>query len=372
MKEQVLIENIKDSKVIIRVNYDLPNLHTPERIIDSIKSLKLLLKNNNKILIITHWKRPFQRETGLSIQTMLPLINEIFEENKLGEKVCFVDDVSKLGLSNNKLSILENIRFDTRETSKNLEDQKSLALEISESFDYFVDEAFPLSHRQSATNFEIKNFLPFAFGISHLHEKSKLNELVEMDGEFHVIMGGAKLETKLDLITSIIGFADQIYIGGLLSFTFLEAYGIITNHNLVEKSFLDQAKVLLKKYPEKINLPIDFNLDKDKNPLDIGINTVNHWTDKLSTAKRIFWNGPLGKAEIGEFSRGTSQIASAVLNLDCYTIVGGGDTLASIDEKMIKEFDFISMGGGATLNYLALILNEKDLKQIEVLTKNII
>jgi phosphoglycerate kinase len=364
MKNIVLIEDIKNSKVIVRVNYDLPSLKNPERIIDSLKSIKLLLNNGNKLLIITHWKRPREYDNSLSTQNMVSLIDQVFESNKILSKILFIKSIKDLNFEFSNTNILDNIRFDPRESSKDETVMFELANEIAQGFDYFVDEAFPLSHRKTATNYSIKKILPFAFGVSYLDEESKISQLIENTGEFHVIVGGAKMETKLDLINSIIEHCDRIYIGGLLCFTFLEAKGIRVNSNLSEKNFLDIATDLLQKYPHKIYLPTDFNLDQNKNPLDIGSLTVRDWSQKLKTAKRIFWNGPLGKTELEEFSKGTVFIANAVIDSRAYSVIGGGDTVASLNADLIKSFNFVSMGGGATLNYLVQILNKKSHKNL--------
>ena len=360
------LNQIQNSIVFVRACYDLPNLDSKERIQDSLATVNKLLDNNNQVILLSHWGRPEgQRVPELSLEKMLSLVQGEFEtevefinQYDFFEKDLSLRDLTKV--SKTRLFLYENTRFSGVEASKNLFERDVLVQKYKQIADYFVDEAFPLSHRQEVTNYDLKKAMASTYGVSYKNEVTNLYK-IKSDPErpLVVLMAGSKLETKLPLIEKMCQKADKVLIGGELCFTFLQAAGsnIDLHDSKVEDSFLDTAKVLLEKYSDKIVLPIDFvygELNGKKAALDLGSQSLALFKSELGKAKSIFWNGPLGYYLEKPYEKGTLEIAEFVANLsDTYTVLGGGDSVAVIPSDTLAKFDFVSMGGGATLEYLA-------------------
>jgi phosphoglycerate kinase len=350
----------------VRVCYDLPSLTDLSRVEDSIETIKLLLQNKNQVILMTHWGRPDGMDRELSTLKILPLLEsflpqiqcEYINQYDLFEKNISLYDLVRI--SSTQVFLLENTRFDPREQSRNIDERLELAQKYSNSIDVFVDEAFGVSHREEVTNTELAVAKGRVLGTSFQKEVDQLSRLVENPSRpFLVVMGGAKLETKLPLIENMCEIADAVLLGGQLCLTFLKAMGatIDLKNSHIEIKFIAQARDLMKKYGHKIILPVDVKygeIDGVEMCLDIGEKTIDLFGGKLSEAKSVFWNGPMGYYEQSEFAQGTIEIARVISELgECYTVIGGGDTLASVPAEVAEKFDAISMGGGATLAYLA-------------------
>jgi len=376
---QINIHEITNSKVLVKVGFDLPSLQDYSRILDAKKTIDLLLQNQNKIILVSHWGRPKSFEdTDFSLQKMQDLISKL-----LGKNVEFINQyqdfnltLEKINQSKSQIILLENTRFDPAEQSKDAASRESLAKKYASFGAYFVDEAFSLSHRKEATNTELKNFLPWCFGLSFTNEIQHL-DLIKNNPKkpFVVIMAGSKLETKLPIITKMLPICDKLLIAGKLCFTFLEAarelaldnYGQVDfGKSQIEKDFLPTAKELLLKYKDKIVLPTDFvfgdktanlildlNLE-DKYALDIGPVTIANFQLELIKAATVFWNGTIGYYEKPIFNKGNIEIAKFLAdNKSINKILGGGDTASSLDPEILSKINFVSMGGGASLSYLS-------------------
>jgi phosphoglycerate kinase len=364
------ISTISNSTVLVRVNFDLPSLEDTARIKDSISTIQILLDNNNKVVLLSHWGRPRGSDESLSLRLQLNTINDILKEHALPEATFYSQFPEFQNAANYILNqpqksiiLLENTRFDNREKSQDSNEQETLAKLYAQLGNHFVDEAFAVSHRAEVTNSKIKEFLPSSLGVSFEHEISSLSKLRDNpEHPFMIVMGGAKLETKLPLIQKMVIKADKILLSGLLAFTFLQAQKELYPHlevaqvefprSLVEDSFLPIAKDILLNYPDKIILPRDFNYDGEV-PFDVGEMTVSVFKEVLQSAKTIFWNGTLGKYEQEPFDKATRELADFIGNIpECYTAVGGGDTVSALDNQTLSNFKFVSMGGGATLELL--------------------
>jgi phosphoglycerate kinase len=356
---------IQGKIVGVRVCYDLPSLTDLSRIEDSIETIKLLLQNKNQVILMTHWGRPDGMDRELSTLKILPLLEsflpqiqcEYINQYDLFEKNVSLYDLIRI--SSTQVFLLENTRFDSREQSRDIDERLELVQKYSNSIDAFVDEAFGVSHREEVTNTELAIAKARILGLSFQKEVDQLFRLVQNPSRpFVVIMGGAKLETKLPLIEKMCEIADYVLLGGQLCLTFLKAMDttIDLKNSYIELEFISQAQELLKKYGFKIVLPIDVKYGEIKGVemcLDIGEETIEMYGKKLSKAKSVFWNGPMGYYEQSEFAIGTVEIAKSISKIeDCYTVIGGGDTLASVPTSISKKFDAISMGGGATLEFL--------------------
>lgn len=373
------ILDIKNSIVLVKVGFDLPSLEDFSRILDAQKTIKLLIKNGNKVVLLSHWGRPTNsQDKKYSLEHMLPLISDLLQENVefLNQYSDFKEIQNRINQSKDKLILLENTRFEPDEQSKNVNLRVSLAKKYADLGNYFVDEAFSLSHRQEATNTEIKQFLPWTLGLSYQQEILELNKLkTQPHLPFVAIMAGSKLETKLPIISKMIPLCTRLIIGGKLCFTFIRAakemglnkyLEVDFGNSEVEVDFLDQAKSLLEKYSEKIILPVDFvygdNLAKkissespiEKYALDIGPKSILNFQTELSPAKTVFWNGTMGYYEREEFNLGNTEIGKFLAeNPSIYKVLGGGDTTSSLPKEVLNKMNFVSMGGGASLTYLS-------------------
>jgi phosphoglycerate kinase len=367
------IANIKGQTVLVRVNYDLPQNLSPDRILDSKDTITQLLKQENKVVLMTHWGRPAGVDEKLSITKIINTINAT-----LGLEVEFINQfengfeslVSKIQGSSKKLFILENLRFDTREKSKDSRQRLSLAKDLSKLAGSFVDEGFAVSHRKAASNTEIKEVLPWGCGLSYLQELMVLGDLkTSPQHPFVILMGGAKLETKLPLIEKMLETADKVLLGGLMSLSFVAAANflkrnippVLLGQSEFDPKYFAVAMELVEKHSDKLVLPIDFVYgQKDgqiQSPdeglvMDLGPETIELFAKEVDQAKTIFWNGPVGYVEQENFAKATNELAKHIAASKAMSVVGGGDTVGNLDTKLQQEFDFVSMGGGATLDFL--------------------
>jgi phosphoglycerate kinase len=351
--------------VLVRVCFDLPNLGDTARILDAKETVDLLLENGNQVVLLTHWGRPEKVGSELFTLKLLDSVTEVLEHEveyinqyNFFDKNLSLRDLFKV--SKSRLFLMENTRFDVRENSLDILERSEIAKKYGEIGDYFVDEAFAVSHRQEGTNSDIKRFVPYTFGLSYTKEVEALEHLKKNKNHpFVVVMAGAKLETKLPLIEHMCVVADKVLIAGVLCFTFLKASGseVEIFDSKIEESFLLKAKQILEKYGDKIVLADDFVFGEQngkKLGLDIGPKSLAKFERELAGAKTVFWNGPTGYYFEKPYEVGTLELAKTIVNLtDCYSVVGGGDTVACLPSEITKGFDFVSMGGGATLEYLA-------------------
>ncbi len=372
------LSQIKNSIVLVRTNYDLPDLNHLVRIDDSLPTIRQLLDQNNKVVICTHWGRPVDNDPTKSTNQLDEILESKLRENVLAinQYDSFSNAQGEIKDTNAKVILLENTRYNKGEKSKDESVRKELAAQYASLASYFVDEAFAVSHRQEATNYDIKNLLPWTFGLSHQAELNNLNQLKDNPKKpFIAIMGGAKLETKLALIKNLLPKVDQIILGGMLSYTFLAAIEELQKESncpkeiqefqvapyyfsLVEKSFVPVAKDLLLKNWNKIVLPVDFvygELEAGKTvALDIGLESVLKFQQITNNARTIFWNGPMGFYEKQPYHMGTLKLGEHLASLhNCHIVIGGGDVGSALPEQVLSQFSWVSMGGGATLEYLS-------------------
>lgn len=355
----IKIKDITNAVVLVKVDYNIPSSSDLSRIIASKPTIDLLLKNNNKIVLISHFGRPEGKQIlDFSLLNILSSIQQV-----LGQKIKFINQYDGFQIAKNhllnskeKIILLENTRFDPSEESQNNKERLDLAHQYAEFGDYCIDEAFSLSHRSEATNTEIKQFLPWCYGLNYEQEITNLDKIKNNSSHpFVVVMGGAKLETKLPLVEKLLPSVDKLLIAGQLAFTFLRAIQtkIDITERLVEVNFLEKARELISKYGDKLVLPVDFVSSEDMRCGDVGMQTIELFKSELSGAKTTFWNGPLGKYEDKQFQNGTNQIADYISKLNAFKVVGGGDIVAALSAEQLNNFDWVSTGGGATLEYLA-------------------
>jgi 3-phosphoglycerate kinase len=364
------LSDIKNKIVLLKVDYNIPNFKDLFRIKCTRETLLILKSQYNKVVIMTHFGRPGGRvDHNFSTFKLIPLIEEMLEL-----QVDFIDQYESLESTKTKILhsqhqfiLLENTRFHPDEESQNQELLNHLGFSYSLLGDVLVDEAFSLSHRNECTNFTLKKYMPYALGFQYKKEVLALEKITKAkSGTLSIIIGGSKLETKLPLLSQLLPKSKNILLGGLICFTFLKAAQLLSikeyeevdlTNAMIEDSFLPRAKELLLLYKDKIILPKDFvygEQDGVRYPADIGESSLELFMQSCVDSEVIFWNGPLGRYEVEPFGKSTTELARFISELaDCYKVIGGGDITAAINAITQGGFDFISTGGGATLEYLA-------------------
>jgi phosphoglycerate kinase len=311
--------------------------------------------------------KPKGKDEKLSLKSIAEylgkLLNQpvVFVDDCIGEKVKLEIEKSPL----QSIIVLENLRFYEGEESNNMD----FAKELANLADIFVNDAFGVCHRENASIVAITNFLPSYAGL--LLEK-EIENLDKINNNFEkplvLILGGAKISTKLPLINKFLDKADKILLGGGLVNTILKANGKEIGQSIFESELLKEAQVL---NAENIIMPNDFLIGKSLNDnqaravlagnvnindwiLDIGPETLNNFVKIISNAKTIVWNGPVGYSENPVFRQGTNKIIEAIVSSQVFSVVGGGETLLALEQaKVLEKISFVSTGGGAMLSYLS-------------------
>ncbi len=361
---------IKNKNVLLRLDLNVPifegKILSDFRISKSIPTIKNLLNNNNKVIILSHLGRPEEgkQDESLSLSIIINIL-----ENLVGEKVTFSQDwINGIDFNGNNIVLCENVRFQKGEK----DNSQSLAKQISSLGDIFVFDAFGVSHRKEASTFGISNYLDTYPGDLLRNEIINANKLLSsQERPMTTIISGAKISTKLSLIKKLMSKSDNIILGGGILNTFLMAMKHEIGDSLVEKSFIREAQEIINSSEfNKIILPLDVvissspNLDKPQNKdismvqsrdriLDIGKKTIDHYIKVIARSSTIFWNGPLGYVEKSPFDKGTIKISQAIAFSDSYSVVGGGDTIPIIESLNLQdEFSCLSTGGGSLLKFI--------------------
>jgi phosphoglycerate kinase len=372
IKNQTL-EKFHGKKCLLRIDLNIENPKSDldlYRLKSVIPTINMLLKHDIKVILLSHRGRPKNKEKKLSLKPFTP----IFEHN-LRTKVMFIPNFDWTEIKNtiekseNKVFLLENLRFLKGEE----ENDKSLAKKLASLGDFYVNDAFAVSHRKNTSIVAITNFLPAFGGLLMEREiKSLDNVLSNFKHPFLVIIGGAKIKDKLGVIENFSNKADYFLLGGGPANTFLKKEGMDIGKSLFDEESIKNITKYLNE--AKIILPDDYKM-KNLRILDIGPKTVkiyNHFIQKAST---IIWNGPMGLFEKKGFEKGTSGIWKAILkNKKAKVVIGGGETIASLKIipksqrlKILKAKNiFLSTGGGAMLEYLS----GKKLPGIEAIKNN--
>lgn len=311
--------DLKGKKVLLRTDFDVPmvegKIEDKTRIRSALPSINHLLNSEASVLIISHNGRPKGHDNNLSLKPVA-----VFLQQELGRNVKFLTDFAQSDFSD--LNIFENIRFWKEEEENDVDFAKQIA-----SFgDFYVNEAFAVSHRSHASIVGIPKLIP-AFAGLHLEEELKeLSQILKSPKRPLVsIIGGAKIETKLPSILNLAKVSDKVLVGGRLMFEVKE------------------------------NLPGNVLVAKDHvEGKDLGEDSIKIFRAEISKANMIVWNGPMGIFEEEKFSRGTREIAQAIANSSAYSIVGGGDSISALNKfELLDKMSYVSMGGGAMLEFLA-------------------
>ena len=392
---KVLTElKVKDKRVLVRVDYNVPmkdgKIVEDKRIIESLPTIKYLISCGAKVILCSHLGRPDGKRVE---KHSLRPIYEHLKELLVGTNVYFCEDIlskNAENMANNlksgEILLLENLRFYEGEEKNSPEFVDALA----RLGDIFVMDAFGTAHRKHASTFGIAYKLPSCVGFLVKKELSAFDKILNNPARPMVaILGGAKIGDKIDIVENLINKVDIILIGGGMCFTFIKALKGRVGKSLVDDSKIEICQNLIKKAIDKkveIILPKDFvcaktiddnaeteiyntgEIPEDMMGLDIGPKTEKLFIKKIKKAKSLFWNGPLGAYECKQFSYGTQNIAVSIAkNKRCYSVVGGGDVVASLKELNLNEFiSHISTGGGAGLK----LIEGKQLFALEAIEKS--
>jgi len=398
--EDLLAEGVSGRGVLVRSDLNVPlddggAITDAGRIVASVPTLNALLEAGAKVVVTAHLGRP---ENGPDPKLSLAPVAEALGE-QLGRHVQLAGDVVGTdalaraeGLTDGDVLLLENVRFDPRETSKNDGERLALARQLAELVGpagAFVSDGFGVVHRKQASVYDIATLLPHYAGTLVAEEIRVLEQLTgSTERPYAVVLGGSKVSDKLGVIESLATKADSIVIGGGMCFTFLAAQGLSVGTSLLESEMVDTCRRLCETYADVLHLPVDIvvaekfaadsppetvaadRIPEGKIGLDIGPGSIERFTTLLSNAKTVFWNGPMGVFEFPAFAAGTKGVAEAIAaatGKGAFSVVGGGDSAAAVRALGIPEGDFshISTGGGASLEYL----EGKTLPGIEVLGK---
>ena len=369
MPNLVDFESIKNKTVILRLDLNVPiengKIANDFRLRKSLETIRVLRSLDNKLIILSHLGRPAEGKTDESLS--LEPIHAYLAEN-LDEHIRFEREwLANLRNNTPTITLCENTRFLSGEKSND----EGLSRKISELGDVFVFDAFGVAHRKEASTYGVSNYIDYSAGpllISEINNAQKL--LKNFNKPLCTIVSGAKISTKLTLLNTFLEKSDHVILGGGILNTFLDAQGYNIGTSLSEPSFLDESKKILNsKNSKKIIFPNDVVCAEDgvlENPktkdismiksndkiLDVGVDSISKYTKILRTCQTIFWNGPLGYVEKNPYDKGTSDIAKIIANTDCFSAIGGGDTVPVIEKLGLNDqFSFLSTGGGALMKF---------------------
>ncbi len=378
-KKSITDVSIKNKTVFLRCDLNVPldselNIVDTKKIDESLKTINYLIENNSKIIICSHLGRPKSKnDTNFSLKPVANYLSKVLKKeimllpNITGENT--KKAIKKLNFGS--ICMLENIRFDERETKND----DGFSKELASLADIYINDAFAVCHRAHASTIGITKYLPSACGFLVAKEINILeNNLKSPKKPFVAILGGAKVSDKIEIINNLMSKVDTFIIGGGMSYTFTNALGYSVGNSICEKDKISLARDIMAKAKEKnvkIVLPVDNTVgleykentefktvDSDKIPsdwmgLDIGPKTIKLFTETILKAGTIIWNGPMGVYEWKNFQKGTAGVAKAVANSSAISIIGGGDSAAAIQNLGFKnKVTHVSTGGGATLKFL--------------------
>jgi phosphoglycerate kinase len=349
------------------------------RIRAALPTISALRERGARVVLVAHLGRPKgEAKPELSLAPVAARLGEL-----LGTDVAFAHDVTGpsaqaavAGLGDGDVALLENVRYDARETSKDAAERGALAAELASLADVFVSEGFGVVHREQASVTDVARLLPHAAGALVLSEVTVFRKVLgDPDRPYAVVLGGSKVSDKLGVINNLLQSVDKLLIGGGMCFTFLAAQGHNVGSSLLEADQVETVKGLIATAEERgvdLVLPIDvvvataFSADAEHKVvaadsiedgwmgLDIGPNSRELFARALADARTVVWNGPMGVFEMAPYAEGTRAVAEAITRVDGLTVVGGGDSAAAVRLLGIDEsgFSHISTGGGASLEFL--------------------
>ncbi len=381
--DDLLAEGVAGRRVLLRADLNVPldgDRITDDGRIRAVLPTVTALRDAGAIVIMcSHLGRP--KGAPDPRYSLAPVARRLSE--LLGTEVSFATDTIgesarnvTAGLSHGQVALLENLRFNPGETSKDDQERAAFASGLAALAEVYVDDAFGAVHRKHASVYDVASLLPRYAGKLVLREVEVLRRLTEQPtSPYVVVLGGAKVSDKLAVIESLLPKVDRLLIGGGMCYTFLKAQGYEVGESLLEAEMVDTCRDLLARAKDRIVLPVDVvaatafapdaerdiydttAIPADRQGLDIGPRSLEAFSAALKGAQTVFWNGPMGVFEMAPFAAGTRGLAEAILAVSAeggFTVVGGGDSAAAVRTLGLDEsgFGHISTGGGASLEYL--------------------
>ena len=380
MYNKLTVEDIdvKGKKVLVRCDFNVPldaegNITDENRSVGALPTIKYLMDNGAKVILCSHMGKP--KGEPVPSLSLAPVAKSLSE--KLGKEVVFAADDNVVGdnakaavaaMNEGDVVLLQNTRYRKEET-KNV---KEFSEELASLADVFVNDAFGTAHRAHCSNVGVSEILkPAVAGYLIQKEIDFLGNAVNTPVRPLVaVLGGSKVSSKISVIENLLDKVDKLIIGGGMAYTFKAAMGQTTGTSLLEPDFVDYAKKMIEKAGDKLVLPVDtvvakeFANDSESKivegdiedgwmGLDIGPKSVELFSSVLKDAKTVVWNGPMGVFEMPNFAKGTNAIAQVLADIDATTIIGGGDSVAAVNQAGLGDkMSHISTGGGASMEFL--------------------
>ena len=371
----------KGKRVLVRCDFNVPikdgKITDETRIVGALPTIKKLIDDGAKVILCSHMGKPKgEPKSELSLAPVAKRLGEL-----LGKEVVFAADDTVVGenakaavanMNDGDVVLLENTRYRAEET-KNVD---TFSKELASLCDVFVNDAFGTAHRAHCSNVGVTEYVETAVGGYLINKEIEYlgNAVNNPIRPLVAVLGGSKVSSKISVINNLLEKVDTLIIGGGMAYTFMNALGEEVGDSLLEADYLDYAKEMMQKAEEKgvkLLIPVDtvvakeFDNDAEKKTvgrgeiepgwqgLDIGEKTIELYKDALKDAKTVVWNGPMGVFEMPNFAKGTNAIALMLADLDATTIIGGGDSVAAVNQAGLGDkMSHISTGGGASLEFL--------------------
>lgn len=374
---------VTGKKVLVRCDFNVPldenlNITDETRIVGALPTITYLIDKGAKVILCSHLGKP--KGEAIPKFSLAPVAKRLSE--KLGKEVVFAADANVVGehakaavakMENGDVVLLENTRYRAEETKN----EEAFSKELASLADIFVNDAFGTAHRAHCSTVGVAEFIKGEAVCGYLIEKeikflgNAVNNPVR---PLVAILGGSKVSSKISVINNLLEKVDTLIIGGGMAYTFLKAQGEEVGNSLLEEDYLDYANEMIAKAKEKgiqLLLPVDTvvaqefsndvpfktvpkgGIEAGWEGLDIGEETIKLYSDALKDAKTVVWNGPMGVFEMSNFAKGTNAIAKILSEIDATTIIGGGDSVAAVNQAGLGDkMSHISTGGGASLEFL--------------------
>ncbi len=369
---------VKGKRVLVRCDFNVPldsdgNITDENRIVGALPTIKYLIENGAKVILCSHMGKPKgEPKPELSLAPVAKSLSA-----KLGKEVVFAADDNVVGenakaavaaMQEGDVVLLENTRYRKEETKN----EESFSKELASLADVFVNDAFGTAHRAHCSNVGVSSILPVAAAGYLIQKEIEFlgNAVNDPVRPLVAVLGGSKVSSKISVIENLLDKVDTLIIGGGMAYTFEAAMGLTTGTSLLEPDFIDYAKKMLDKAQGKLLLPVDTVIAKefDNNAesqvvegnipdgwmgLDIGPKSIAKFSEVLKGAKTVVWNGPMGVFEMPNFAKGTNAIAAVLADIDATTIIGGGDSVAAVNQAGLGDkMSHVSTGGGASMEFL--------------------
>lgn len=381
--DELLKEGVNGRRVLVRADLNVPldgkNITDDGRIRAVAPTVKALAEAGARVVVCSHLGRPKgEPDPAFSLAPVAQRLGEV-----LGREAAFASDTvgedaeaKAVAQGDGDVLLLENLRFNKGETSKDDTERAEFAGQLAAFGDVYVDDAFGAVHRKHASVYDVAKLLPRYAGWLIANEVEVLSKLTgDPERSYVVVLGGAKVSDKLAVISNLLGKVDTLVIGGGMAFTFLAAQGYEVGDSLLEKDQIETCKHYLaeaERLGVELLLPTDVvtaaEFAADAEPLEVGADAIPEgrmgldigpasavlFAERIAAAGTVFWNGPMGVFEFPDYANGTRTVAQALVDSKAFTVVGGGDSAAAVRTLGLSEdgFGHISTGGGASLEYL--------------------